>query len=54
MIWRDGPTAHYGAAGKDMVYEERKVTSRDTLALHLAPGGGAAVRFAAGRFKAGR
>ena len=49
MIWRDGPTAHYGAAGKDMVYEERKVTSRDTLALHLAPGGGAAVRFAAGR-----
>jgi alpha-glucosidase len=44
MIWRDGPIAHFGAAGKDMVYEERKVTSQDTLALHLAPGGGAAVR----------
>ena len=49
MIWRDGPTAHFGAAGKDMIYEERQVTSRDMLALHLAPGGGAAVRFAAGR-----
>ena len=45
MIWRDGPTAHFGAAGKDLVYEERRVTNRDTLALHLAPGGGAAVRF---------
>ena len=48
-IWRDGPTARFGAAGKDMVYEVRSVTSRDTLALHLAPGGGAAVRIAAAR-----
>lgn len=47
-IYRDGPTAHFGSAGKDMVVEMRSVTSRDTLALHLAPGGGAAVRFAAG------
>ena len=48
-IYRDGPTASFGARGKDMVVETRKVTSRDTLALHLAPGGGAAVRIAVGR-----
>lgn len=48
-IYRDGPTAKYGAAGKDMVVETRRVTNRDTLLLHLAAGGGAAIRISAKR-----
>ena len=48
-IYRDGPTASFGAAGKDMVVETRTVTRSDTLKLHLAAGGGAAVKFAVKR-----
>jgi alpha-glucosidase len=44
-IWRDGPKADWQAAPFDMVVEKRVVTSADRLALRLAAGGGAAVRF---------
>jgi alpha-glucosidase len=44
-IWRDGPKADWKAAPFDMVVEKRSVTSADRLALQLAAGGGAAVRF---------
>lgn len=46
QIYRDGPNADYrGAARSDIVIEERIVSSRDTLTLNLAPGGGQAIRF---------
>jgi alpha-glucosidase len=48
QIYRDGPTADYRAHGKDIVIEEREVTSADVLTLRLAPGGGQAIRFVAG------
>jgi alpha-glucosidase len=48
QIYRDGPNAHYATNGKDIVIEERQVTSADTLTLRLAPGGGQAIRFVAG------
>jgi alpha-glucosidase len=44
-IWRDGPKADWQTAPFDMVVETRNVTSTDRLALRLAAGGGAAVRF---------
>ena len=47
-IWRDGPTADWQTAPFEMVIEKRVVTSKDRLALRLAPGGGAAIRFTAG------
>ncbi len=47
QIYRDGDTAHWRSAPKDIVIEERRVTSADTLALRLAPGGGQAIRFVA-------
>jgi len=47
QIYRDGPNAHYRANGKDIVIEERTVTSADTVNLRLAPGGGQAIRFVA-------
>ncbi len=47
QIYRDGPNAHYRTNGKDIVIEERTVTSADTLSLKLAPGGGQAIRFVA-------
>jgi len=47
QIYRDGPNAHYRTNGKDIVIEERTVTSADTLSLRLAPGGGQAIRFVA-------
>jgi alpha-glucosidase len=47
QIYRDGPTADYRTNGKDIVIEERNVTSADILGLHLAPGGGQAIRFVA-------
>ena len=47
QIYRDGPDAHYRTNGKDIVIEERVVTSADTLTLRLAPGGGQAIRFVA-------
>jgi alpha-glucosidase len=46
-IYRDGPNADYRTNGKDIVIEERTVTSADTLTLRLAPGGGQAIRFVA-------
>ncbi|HEX8669922.1 MAG TPA: glycoside hydrolase family 97 protein [Allosphingosinicella sp.] len=48
QIYRDGPNADYRTNGKDIVIEERNVTSADTLTLRLAPGGGQAIRFVAG------
>jgi alpha-glucosidase len=48
QIYRDGPTADYRGRGKEIVIEERDVTSADLLTLRLAPGGGQAIRFAAG------
>lgn len=47
QIYRDGPDADYRGRAEDIVIEERVVTSRDTLTLRLAPGGGQAIRFVA-------
>ncbi len=47
-IYRDGPAADYRGRGKEIVIEERDVTSADVLTLRLAPGGGQAIRFVAG------
>jgi alpha-glucosidase len=44
-IYRDGPNAD--RAGVDYVREQRPVTSADRMRIHLAPGGGLAVRIAA-------
>ncbi|TFI58486.1 glycoside hydrolase family 97 protein [Sphingomonas parva] len=49
QIYRDGPDADYRTNGKDIVIEERQVTSADTLTLRLAAGGGQAIRFVAAR-----
>jgi alpha-glucosidase len=48
QIYRDGDRAHYQTNAKEIVIEERQVTSGDTLTLKLAPGGGQAIRFVAG------
>jgi alpha-glucosidase len=45
QIYRDGPNADYRGRGKEIVIEERTVTSADVLTLRLAPGGGQAIRF---------
>ncbi len=47
QIYRDGDKAHWKTAPKDIVIEERRVSSVDTLELRLAPGGGQAIRFIA-------
>ena len=47
QIYRDGDDAHWKTAPRDIVIEERQVTSTDTLSLRLAPGGGQAIRFIA-------
>ncbi len=44
-IYRDGDDADYRTNPRSMVVEQRMVTSADRLALRLAPGGGAAIRF---------
>ncbi|MBV8501180.1 MAG: glycoside hydrolase family 97 protein [Paucibacter sp.] len=45
-IYRDGDAADYRTAHRfDIVIEQRIVQSTDTLTLHLAPGGGEAIRF---------
>ena len=50
QIYRDGPGADYRTdARHSIAIETRKVRSTDTLTLALAPGGGTAVHFAAGR-----
>lgn len=44
-IYRDGPDADYRTANRgQIVIEERIVTSASRVALHMAPGGGVAVR----------
>jgi alpha-glucosidase len=48
QVYKDGPTADYRTEGRhDLAVEERVVTSKDTLSLQLAPGGGQAIRFVA-------
>ena len=44
QIYRDGPTADWNGNARDIVIEEATVSSRDSLSLSLAPGGGQAVR----------
>jgi alpha-glucosidase len=44
-IYRDGDTADYRTNPRAIVIEQRKVSAGDRLALRIAPGGGAAVRF---------
>ena len=44
-IYRDGDDADYRTNPRAIVIEQRVVTSADRLAMRLAPGGGAAVRF---------
>lgn len=44
-IYRDAPDAHWKTNREAIVIESRDVTSADTLSLHLAPGGGQAIRF---------
>ena len=44
-IYRDGPGADWRSNPRAFVREERTVTSRDSLRLDLAPGGGQAIRF---------
>jgi alpha-glucosidase len=44
-LYRDGPEASWETHPYDLVIEKRHVTAVDTLDLHLATSGGAAVRF---------
>jgi len=46
-IYRDGENADCRTNPRSIVIEQRTVTANDRLALKLAPGGGAAVRFVA-------
>lgn len=46
-IYRDGDSADYRTNPRDIVIEKRTVTAADRLAIRIAPGGGAAVRFVA-------
>lgn len=45
QIYRDGPSAGWQGNGLEIVIEDRIVTSKDSLSLALAPGGGQAIRF---------
>ncbi len=47
QIYRDGPAADWQGNQHDIVIEERQVGRDDVLSLHLAPGGGLAIRFIA-------
>jgi alpha-glucosidase len=48
QIYRDGDDADYRTEKRhSIVIEKRRVTAADTMALKLAPGGGAAIRFKA-------
>ena len=44
-IYRDGDTADYRTNPRDIVIEQRIMTANDRMAMRIAPGGGAAVRF---------
>ena len=46
-IYRDGDGADYRTNPRAIAIEQRQVTAGDRLALRIAPGGGAAVRFVA-------
>jgi alpha-glucosidase len=46
-IYRDGDDADFRTKPRSIVIEWRNVTAGDRLALRIAPGGGAAVRFVA-------
>jgi len=46
-IYRDGDDADYRTNPRSIVIEQRVVTSADRMAMRIAPGGGAAVRFVA-------
>jgi alpha-glucosidase len=46
-IYRDGDDADYRTNPRSIVIEQRTVTSRGRMAMRIAPGGGAAVRFVA-------
>ena len=46
-IYRDGDDADYRTNPRAIVIEQRTVTAGDRLAIRVAPGGGAAVRFVA-------
>jgi alpha-glucosidase len=46
-IYRDGDDADYRINPRSIVIEQRIVTASDRLAMRIAPGGGAAVRFVA-------
>ncbi|HWM70174.1 MAG TPA: glycoside hydrolase family 97 protein [Steroidobacteraceae bacterium] len=45
QIYRDGPGADYRTNPQPVAIEHRVVTSRDSLSIDMAPGGGTAVRF---------
>ena len=47
QIYRDGPDADYRTHPTSLVIEHRRVTSKDSLDVSLAPAGGVAVRFRA-------
>ncbi len=47
QIYRDGPAADWDKAPYEMVIEQRELGAADVLVLHLAAGGGAAIRFKA-------
>jgi len=44
-IYRDGNDADYRTNPRSIVIEQKTVTAKDRLAMRIAPGGGAAVRF---------
>jgi alpha-glucosidase len=46
-IYRDGPGADYRTSPTELTIEARPVTSKDSLDIAMAPGGGMAVRFRA-------
>ena len=46
-IYRDGDDADYRTNPRSIIIEQRIVTSNDRIAMRIAPGGGAAVRFVA-------
>ncbi len=46
-IYRDGPGADYRTSPMELTIETRPVTSKDSLDIVMAPGGGMAVRFRA-------
>lgn len=51
QVYRDGEDADWKRNPHAIAIESREVTHDDTLTLHLAPGGGAAVRLVAGKHR---